>query len=163
MRVPVYDHYQGRTGAIYSPMTGVYDSLAPTAAQAAYGGLTALQPSQHILQPTYANLLATGPEYYSSYDANDYYSRMRPLQTMHTNETTQELIDRLNNIPPEAYGHLSSGGGTFYRLNRQTQPTAAGSIFTKTMSVEMPSPVDSGIGPELMITPKQELHENAVN
>lgn len=95
MRVPVYDPYQGRPGAIYGQMSaGVYDSLAPTA-QAAYGSLTALQPTQHILQPSYANLLATtGQDYYNSYDANNYYSRMRPLPSMHQTETTQELIDR---------------------------------------------------------------------
>lgn len=47
--------------------------------------------------------------------------------------------------------------GDVYRLTRQTQPTA--SLFTKPMTVEMPSPVDSGLGPEIMVTPKQEAHD----
>lgn len=42
-----------------------------------------------------------------------------------------------------------------FRLNRQAH--------YKPMSVEMPSPVDSGIGQEIMVTPKHEPGHDVVS
>ncbi|KRY70877.1 Protein grainyhead [Trichinella pseudospiralis] len=136
MRVPTYDPYQ-RPGALYSQVAaGVYDPLTGAATPAAaYGTLTALPSTQHLLSSTYNLLAAPNQDYYQR-NSNDYYTSVRPIQSMYA-ETTEELIDR---------------------LNRQSQTAAP--LYSKPMSVEMPSPVDSGIGPELMVTPKNEVQDN---
>ncbi|KRY50224.1 Protein grainyhead [Trichinella britovi] len=136
MRVPTYDPYQ-RPGALYSQVAaGVYDPLTGAATPAAaYGTLTALPSTQHLLSSTYNLLAAPNQDYYQR-NSNDYYTSVRPIQSMYA-ETTEELIDR---------------------LNRQSQTAAP--LYSKPMSVEMPSPVDSGIGPDLMVTPKNEVQDN---
>ncbi|KRX80196.1 Protein grainyhead [Trichinella sp. T6] len=136
MRVPTYDPYQ-RPGALYSQVAaGVYDPLTGAATPAAaYGTLTALPSTQHLLSSTYNLLAAPNQDYYQR-NSNDYYTSVRPIQSMYA-ETTEELIDR---------------------LNRQSQTAAP--LYSKPMSVEMPSPVDSGIGPDLMVTPKNEIQDN---
>lgn len=101
----------GSAAAIYSQVTagGVYDPLGQVAAAAAgvpgaaYGTLTGLPPTQHILSSPYASQLlnsgVAGQEY--AYHRNtpgatgDYYAgaAMRPVhQTMY--ESTEELIER---------------------------------------------------------------------
>ncbi|VDP35959.1 unnamed protein product [Soboliphyme baturini] len=133
MRVPSYDPYQ-RPGTLYGQVTAaVYDPL--TGATPAYSTLTALPSTQHLLSSPYNLLAAPGQEYYQR--NSDYYSGIRPLQSVYA-ESTEELIER---------------------LNRQSQPTV--SLYNKPMTVEMPSPVDSGIGPDIMVTPKQEVQDNA--
>uniref|UniRef100_A0A915KYP7 Grh/CP2 DB domain-containing protein n=1 Tax=Romanomermis culicivorax TaxID=13658 RepID=A0A915KYP7_ROMCU len=185
MRMPIYELYQGggRPSAVAGPSSAIYasniyDSLTPSSSSSmaaaaaaltngggigdpssAYGNLATLQPAQ--LQPTYVNLLTntaavavSATDYYAATAAAtngsaDYYSRMRPLQTMPLYapvETTDELVE--------------SRILTLFRLSRSSQMASSGLFNNKPIAVDMPSPVDSGIGAELLITPKQEIHDN---
>ncbi|KRX47807.1 Protein grainyhead [Trichinella murrelli] len=97
MRVPTYDPYQ-RPGALYSQVAaGVYDPLTGAATPAAaYGTLTALPSTQHLLSSTYNLLAAPNQDYYQR-NSNDYYTSVRPIQSMYA-ETTEELIDRMTSV-----------------------------------------------------------------
>ncbi|KFD58263.1 hypothetical protein M513_01026 [Trichuris suis] len=133
MRIPTYDPYQ-RPGAIYGQVAaGVYDPL--TGANPAYSTLTALPPTQHLLSSPY-NLLAAPTQEYYQRNSNDYYTGMRQLPHMYA-ENAEDIMER---------------------LNRQTH--AGASMYNKAVNVEMPSPVDSGIGPDIMVTPKQDVQDN---
>ncbi|KFD68620.1 hypothetical protein M514_00352 [Trichuris suis] len=133
MRIPTYDPYQ-RPGALYGQVAaGVYDPL--TGANPAYSTLTALPSTQHLLSSPY-NLLAAPAQDCYQRSSNDYYTNVRQLPHMYP-ENAEDIMDR---------------------LSRHSQSAAP--LYSKPVSVEMPSPVDSGLGQEIMVTPKQETQDN---
>lgn len=118
------------------PVTGVYGmSYDPTGYN--FAGLGPAQVQSHLLpagpaMPGYPSMvLAPGQDAYYPRPGDYYPGTVRPLQPVYATESTEELIERMN----------------------RAQPTV--SVY-KPVQVDMPSPVDSGIGGELIVTPNKD-------